>query len=108
MNLLKRLFGGRSSFGTGSDPALYVYVQPRGCDEVVRVRINVINELSPNEDFSGFFIQKTVTGTTCFQRAELLLTFDRDKRLIEQQVLDGTLVDAAAYAAWQESRSGST
>ncbi len=108
MDFLKKLLGGSgggsSGFSGGKDSAMYVYVQPRGCEEVVRVRINVLNELSQTDDYNGFFVTKTVMGVKCFQRAELTLSFDKNKRLIDKQVTNGAVVDESAYRSWQASQ----
>ncbi|MDZ4768855.1 MAG: hypothetical protein SGJ24_06975 [Chloroflexota bacterium] len=113
MGIFKRIFGGGSGggqrgFGDG-DPAhlLSVYVQPRGCDEVVQVRVNLHNDLSENDDGGGYIVRKTVMGTTCFQRAELTMSFDGNRRVRDQQVEGGTIVDAAALAAWKATRGES-
>ena len=49
MDFLKRLFGGGGASGEDS-AGLYYYVKPKGCDEVVRVRINRNNDLSLDDD----------------------------------------------------------
>ncbi|MBL8130258.1 MAG: hypothetical protein JNL42_00245 [Anaerolineae bacterium] len=96
MDFLKRLFGGG---GQNLRDGLYFYIQPRGCDEVVRVRINMMNDPSLDES-GGYFVHKTVMGVKCFQRAELTLTFDRNRKLINKEVSGGVLVDESDYDAW--------
>ena len=52
MELLKRLFGGNSgsrSFGGDAD-GLYFYVRPNGCEEVVRIRVNTMNDPSLRDE----------------------------------------------------------
>lgn len=98
-------------FGTpGSSPefadknAYFVYVRPKRCDEVVRVRINLMNDLSLTDDESGYFVRKIASAHRCPFQAEVLLLFDRQKRLVESQVENGEMVTHADYMAWQASQ----
>jgi hypothetical protein len=111
MGFLKRLFGGSApstaSAGAAGDPAgLYYFIQPDNCDEVIRVRINRENDLTLNDDESGYWVHKTVRGSKCFNPVEVDLHFDRSKRLIDAQIKGGKLVDEAAFQAWQASGHG--
>lgn len=111
MDFLKRLFGGGGSSWSGSstragDPnGLYFYVQPDGCDEIVRVRIDRNNDLSLSDSGDSYIIHKNVRGVKCRQNVDLTLTFDSSRRLRESEVTHGTLVAAAAYEAWAASSS---
>ncbi len=102
MNFFKRLFGG----GGGSQPrGQYYYVKPTGCTEVVRIRVDSMNELSQNDENNGYFVRKNVRGTgyKCTRSAELYLTFDGQKRLQNTEITGGTLVTEAEYEAWLQS-----
>ena len=99
MKFLKTIFGGGGSQG-GDSNALYLYVQPKGCDEVVRVRINLMNDLSESDDGQGYIVHKMARGTKCRQNVEIFLTFNAQRRLVEQQIDDGVAVEAATYEAW--------
>jgi hypothetical protein len=103
MDILKRLFGGGGSASgqSGGDKVgMYFYVQPAGCEEVVRVRIDRNNDPSLADDNSTYWVRKSVRGAKCRQTATLVLYFDSNRRLTNSEVTDGTLVDAAAYEAW--------
>lgn len=103
MGIFKRLFGGGGGAGQKSsdDPnGMYFYVQPRGCDEVVRIRINMMNDPSQHDD-GGYWVHKVVRGNKCLQSAELDVYFDSNRRLKNTNVKNGTVVDAAAYDAWR-------
>ena len=103
MNLLKRLFVGGG--GNSGDPAgMYFYLKPKGCDEVVRVRINRNNDLSLADDGKNFWVHKVVMGTTCFQRVELDLYFNQNRQLSSSQASGGDLVKEADYQAWIAAR----
>lgn len=110
MEFLKRIFGGRSSptGGVSGDPdGMYFFIQPRGCDEVVRVRINRMNDLSLSDDGASLWVHKIVRGVKCRQVAELDLYFDvkNRQRLINSVVKDGTLVDQSVYETWIASQA---
>lgn len=96
MNFLKNLFGG---VGAPQDDALYLYVQPKMCKEIVRVRIDMKNQLSREEDDSGFFVRKTARGQRCPFAAEMLLRFDSNRRMIEKTIENGTFVTEEEYRA---------
>jgi hypothetical protein len=104
MDFLKKLFGGggdkSGSRSFGGDPdGLYYYVQPRGCDEVVRVRVHRYNELSERDE-GGYWARKVIRGTKCTQGVELDLYFDGNRKLTNHEIKGGALVDVAAYEAW--------
>jgi hypothetical protein len=99
MNFLKKLFGGNAASG---ERGLYFYVKPQGCEEVVRVRIDMNNDPSLADDNSTYFVRKTVRGTTykCTRSAELYLTFDSGRKLQKTEVTGGALVSQTDYDAW--------
>lgn len=108
MNFLKSLFGGGGSTQSTSSAdgdGLYFYVRPKGCDEVVRIRVNRMNDLSESEGGGTYFVRKGVMGSKCFQRAELEIQFDGNRRPVEQHVTGGDLVDEAAWQAWQATNT---
>lgn len=98
MNFLKKLF----AVPPPQNPVQHFYVRPRGCPDVIQVRINTYNDLTLTDDFEGYFINKTVSGAhRCFNRAELQLRFDKQRTLLESTVVGGELVEQADYEAWQ-------
>lgn len=101
MDFLRRLFGG----GGGGDNAkgMYVYVRPRGCDEVVRVRIDRYNDLSLSDDGETYWVHKYVRGVKCFQQVEIDLFFDKNRQLQNSEVAGGALVSEEEYNAWVSS-----
>ena len=110
MDFLKKLFGGGSRGASGSDRGKYFYVQPQGCDEVVRIRVDMNNEPSLDDDNSTYFVRKFVQGTTykCNKRAELYMTFDASRRVQKTEVTDGKLVTEADYDAWMTSQDAAS
>lgn len=102
MNFLKKLFA--SGGGSGGGNFLTVYVQPKRCDEIVIVRINLYNDLSQS-DSGGYFTRKLARGTRCPFPAELSLHFDGKRRLVESEVENGELVSAEDYESWLAEKS---
>ncbi|MCC6614661.1 MAG: hypothetical protein IT320_14365 [Anaerolineae bacterium] len=100
MDFLKRLFGGGGSQSSSDPDGLYFYVRPKGCEEVVRVRINRMNDISLADDGETFWVHKSVRGIKCRQTAELDIYFDRNRKLANSEIKDGDLVDARAYEEW--------
>lgn len=100
MNFLRNLFGGGGA-GTSHDrDALYIYVQPKMCAEVVRVRINLFNDLSQTDD--GYIVRKMVSATRCPFQAEVELHFDKKRNITQSIVTDGDMKEEADYIAWTE------
>lgn len=102
MDFLKKLFGGGAS--SGDAKGLYYYVKPRGCDEVVRVRIDRNNDLSLSDDGKSYYVHKVVMGTKCFQRAEVEFYFNGSRQLTNSEVSGGEMVREADYDAWLASQ----
>jgi hypothetical protein len=101
MSFLKKLFGS-GGMQSADKSGMYFYVKPHGCQEVVRVRIDMNNDPSLNDDSSAYFVIKTVRGTTykCTGSAELHLAFDLQRRVTRSEVTGGALVTQAEYEAW--------
>lgn len=104
MNFLKKLFGGVGGSG-GNANAQYFYVRPKRCDEIVEVRVNLHNDLSQNDDGDGYFVRKLVRANRCPFTAELHITFDNNRRIVQIGVQDGAAVEAEDYQAWLASKA---
>ena len=104
-NRIKSALGG----GDGSDRgALYIYVRCGRCRDVVRVRINMANELqqefAEGDGVSGYSLRKGVVDSTCFRRIEVTMTFDGARRERSRSIEGGEFVDEETYAAAQAER----
>ena len=109
MQFLKNLFGGGgsglSSSPSGDSDGLYMYVRGTGCDEVVRVRINLRNDLSETDDGKGYFVHKLARGPKCPRNMDVTVHFDLRRNIVEREIDGGQYVDAAAYQAWIASQA---
>ncbi len=102
MDFLRKLFGGGALGGDAR--GIYFYVRPKGCDEVVRVRIDRNNDLSLADDGKTYWVHKVVQGTKCFQRAELDIYFNQNRQLASSEVTGGDLVSEEDYQAWSATQ----
>ena len=101
-------FGGGAAGGVEGDrDGMYLYVRCGRCGDVVRVRVNMANELqqefSDNGGVSGYSLHKTVVDSKCFRPIELSMTFDGRRRELSREVEGGEVVTREAYDA---SRAG--
>ncbi|MCU0498675.1 MAG: hypothetical protein MUF87_15090 [Anaerolineae bacterium] len=103
MDFLRKLFGGNR---TSTANALYFYVRPKRCQEIVEVRINLMNDLSEDEA-GGWFVRKMVRANRCPFPAELHVHFTADRRVQQVGVQDGETVTEAEYLAWQAGQKQS-
>ena len=106
MNFLKKLFGGDAK---RDDRGEYFYVTPHRCDDVLRVRVDMNNDLSQRDDASGYWVRKLASSSNykCNQ-VELTLYFDSNRRLVDQEIEGGKLVDKAAYETWNAMQAASS
>ena len=98
MNFLKSLFGGG---GRNEDRGIYFYVQPKMCQEILRVRVDPLNDLSQTDDGKGYWCRKVASAARCPFQAEIELYFDKNKRFKDSSVENGELVSEAEWAAWR-------
>ncbi len=99
MNILKSLFGGG---GRNDDRGIYFYVQPKMCKEILRVRVDPLNDLSQTDDGKGYWCRKLASAARCPFQADLELYFDKNKHYTGSEVTDGALVSETEWLAQQE------
>ena len=97
------MFGGGGN--SSGDRGIYFYVQPKRCDEVVKIRIDPANDLSVREDSDGYMVRKTASAIRCPFQAELTVYFDKNRNTQSVSVENGAAVTEAEFNTWQESRS---
>lgn len=85
----------------GGDVGLYYYVQAHRSGEVVRVRINPMNDLSEDEENGGYYVRKVLVGSRSFERMELELHFTKDRKIAETKATGGKIVTQADWEADQ-------
>ncbi len=104
MNILKNLFGG---VGQGSDDkrGFYVYVRPKRCDEIIEVRVDLFNDLSQEDDGSGYFVRKLASAVRCPFQAEITLYFDKNRRHTISDIEHGEFVSAEEFNEWRAQKA---
>jgi hypothetical protein len=100
MNFLKRLFGGG---GRGSSDALTFYVRPKMCDQIMTIEVNTKDQLSLNDNEDGYVVRKVAKHPRCPFEVEVMLHFDRNKKLTHQEISNGAFVEAQVYFDFLES-----
>jgi len=77
---------------------LYINVVCNKCGEVLKARVDLWNELSPDfeggDDASSYHCRKVLIGENkCYQPIELDLEFDRHHRLVKKEINGGKFLD---------------
>ena len=80
----------------------WVYVKCNRCGEKVRARINLRNDLSINygvkKGGDTYYCRKSIMGAgKCFQRVEVELTFNKNRKLINQEIQGGQFISEKEY-----------
>lgn len=90
MGFFQKLFGNSSPVSN-----FYVFnVKCNRCGETIEGRINLANDLSLDDDGSGYFVRKAVMGSGhCFQQIEIELKFNASKQVIDKQAHGGTFLE---------------
>ncbi len=105
MGFLKRLFGGDSkpvSRDESDANALILYVKGKKCGAIARVRVDLRNDLSLDDDGENYVVRKQVVDNVCYGMAELELHFDVNHKEVSRAVTNGEIV---ARADWEQQES---
>lgn len=94
MGLFKKLTGIFNPREKPSDRYYEFTVRCHRCSEQITGRADLYNELSADygEDGSGenFYVRKVLMGNgLCFQRIEVELYFDKNRRLVNKEIQGG-------------------
>ena len=103
MSFLKKL-SSLFSPTPGDSRNLWLFVKCENCGEVLKGRVDLHNDLSIQYDESGggssFFCRKVFVGSNrCYRPIEVQLTFDKNKRLMNEEVTGGKIVSEEEYLA---------
>ncbi len=76
----------------------WVSVECSRCGEIIRCRLNLYNDLSiqygEGDNDVTYYCRKVVMGEEkCFQKVELELTFDKNRKLTEKKITGGKFVE---------------
>jgi hypothetical protein len=98
---LGRLFLGSPT--ASRDPGIYYYVRCDKCAEVIKVRINPMNDLSQSDDGQLRYVRKVIVGQRCYNRIEAEFTYNAGHKLLNSEITGGELVSEKEYQADQQS-----
>ena len=80
-----------------SDYSYRLAVKCNRCGEIIHSRVDLRNDLSIDYNDNGkttYNCRKILIGDSyCFQRVEVILKFDKNRNLIDRQIMGGTFVD---------------
>lgn len=96
MSFFKKLTDLFSGSGGVDRDAYWITARCNRCGEVVRTRVSLSNDLSVEYDGDevSYFCRKVMMGEgRCFQRIEVELTFDANRRLVNREISGGQFVD---------------
>jgi len=97
---LKSLFSGS---GGQRDEGYWIYVRCNRCGEVIKTRLDLLNNLTPRDE-GGYIARKTLVGSQlCFERIEVTLFFDEQRKLLDQEIGGGEFITAEDYQVAQET-----
>ena len=110
LDKLKALFSGAPG-SPGDAYSLYYYVRCSRCNEIIRARVDLRNELSSdfgtNDAPTGYFYRKVLIGRgRCFQPLNVTMTFDSRRNLISREVSGGEFVTEEEYSEALEESQG--
>lgn len=103
MGLIEKITKFFTSASSADEAGYWVYVSCNRCGEALCARVNLFNDLSV--DYQGgkdqtYHCRKTLVGRQeCFQRIEIELSFDRNRKLIERDISGGTFIEEDVYPA---------
>jgi len=90
------LTGGGAS--GGQDRGIYVYVKLRRSGEIVRLRVDPINDVSADDEGQRF-TRKLAMGQRSFDRVEATIYFDNNNRVTNAEMSGAELSTREAYEA---------
>lgn len=95
MGFLKKLFAAAPSDSRNIYPLV---VKCNRCGEIIEGQVNLANDLSAGDgeegDAGGYYCRKLLMGKRrCFQQIEVQLRFNKDRQMVDRQVVGGQFVD---------------
>jgi len=102
MRFLKKIASALSSKGAEEGDVLWVYVRCDKCGEAIRTRIDLRHDLTPNYSAEGrvtdYVVRKVLIGSQrCFERIEVDLILDPQRRLISREIAGGQFIAKEEY-----------
>ena len=104
MSFLKKLQSFFTSPAGDDRRSLWLYVKCEKCGEILKGRVDLYNDLSiqyeESERGTSYFCRKVFIGSKrCYRPIEVELTFDKNRRLLSEEINGGEIVTAEDYLA---------
>ena len=95
---IKSLFSAPS----GDQRAYWVYVRCEKCGEILQGRVDLYNDISiqygEGAEGTSYYCRKVFVGSKrCYRPIEVELTFDKNRRLMNQEIKGGEFVSEEDY-----------
>lgn len=106
MSFLKKLTNVFGSPGGGDNRSYWIYARCNRCGEKIRTRVDLSNDLSLNYEgeHTTYFARKVLIGEQrCFERIEVLLTFDDNRKLINKEINGGQFISEEQFFEEEET-----
>jgi hypothetical protein len=102
MSFLKKIASALSPKGTDEGDVLWVYVRCDKCGEMLKTRIDLRHDLTPNYSDEGrvadYGLRKVLIGSQrCFEPIEVKLTLDAQRRVISREITGGQFISREEY-----------
>jgi hypothetical protein len=109
LSFIKDFFSRLRSGGKMDAHLYWMYVECGRCHEKIRFHVDMRNDLSiqygETEKEDVYFTRKRIIGSQgCFQTIDVELTFDKNRRLLDQQITGGRFI-SQEESATQDSPS---
>ena len=95
MGFLDKLLG-----RTAQSKVLWLYARCGKCRSLVRVRVNLLNDLSIDED-GGYILRKEIMDNQCFQLMQAEVHFDEHRRVASRDLSGGEFISEEEWAEGQ-------
>jgi hypothetical protein len=107
MDFLKKFAERIISAGKEDPNAYWIHVQCDHCNEKLRTRVDLRNDLSvqygERDQDNSYLCRKTLIGSErCFKPIEVELVFDAQRTLIDKQISGGRFITEEEYIELQE------
>ncbi len=110
MSFLDRLKNMLTAPGGVDQRSYWVHARCKRCGEVITARVDLMNDLSKDFETGQYAVHKVLVGAgrnRCFQRIEVTLRFDKNKKLVERSITGGEFLEPdqveVARAAYEQA-----
>ncbi len=102
MSFLKKIASALSPKSTDEGDVLWVYARCDKCGEMLKTRLNLRHDLTPNYSAGGrvadYVVRKVLIGSQrCFEPIEVTLTFDPQRRVTSREITGGQFISKEEY-----------